>query len=447
MKEVRSIIALIFLLAHSQLTFAHQATELWIKQVTLLVQQKDESALQKQIIDRIKLQIEGYFRAHTLMKQFDQEIASNKSDGDFHLMESKSYQNLLKLRDIIDTLEEKILAGYKQLLYIANIDKTFSLDEKKVARSAISKIHLFFHTLSEEDQYALERLTSQMNEIRIQMASNINGMDREAQLRAVPYQSVKDKLDKKAEKINTQLPDKEIGKILDEDWSFPVEPQLTGEKNDSFSKIQLAWGSNIYGYEMPANSGNWALTFDDGPSGTLTPQLLNDLQSLNMKVTFFTLAQQAKAYPAIIARQVADGHQVANHSYTHANLPKLDAAGLKHEIIDSTQVLRGILGLNSVKFFRCPYGAGFKQDSIKNMIAGQKMVHVFWSVDTLDWQDKNPESIIARAQKQMELGKNRGIILFHDIHPQSIKASMELVRRTKDAKWLRLDEIVAVPTN
>jgi len=60
------------------------------------------------------------------------------------------------------------------------------------------------------------------------------------------------------------------------------------------------------------------------------------------------------------------------------------------------------------------------------------MLHVFWNVDTLDWQDKNPQSIFNRAVKQMSGTKNNaGVILFHDIHRQTVTASALLMDHLK----------------
>ena len=82
------------------------------------------------------------------------------------------------------------------------------------------------------------------------------------------------------------------------------------------------------------------------------------------------------------------------------------------------------------------------------MIADLGMIHVFWNVDTLDWQDKDPDSIVARAQKQMKT-EGHGVILFHDIHPQSVIASKKLVEWTKTLKgteneirWVTIPEII-----
>jgi peptidoglycan/xylan/chitin deacetylase (PgdA/CDA1 family) len=114
----------------------------------------------------------------------------------------------------------------------------------------------------------------------------------------------------------------------------------------------------------------------------------------------------------------------------------LNQADLNHEIIDAYNGFADVVG-EPPTLFRCPYGAcGGANSKIRQMIADKHMMHVFWNVDSLDWQDLDPNSILARVQKQMEtLG--RGIVLFHDIHPQSVKAVQLLVNwlHTEKTTW------------
>jgi peptidoglycan/xylan/chitin deacetylase (PgdA/CDA1 family) len=190
------------------------------------------------------------------------------------------------------------------------------------------------------------------------------------------------------------------------------------------------------------------LTYDDGPSAKFTPGALANLASLKKKATFFWLAQNVKQYPDIVKKAIEAGMPVENHSYTHANLPKLGPQGLDKEIVQSTAAEAQIYG-QKPKFFRCPYGAGVSVSRIRQKIAEQGMIHVFWNVDSLDWQDKNPDSILARVKKQMNAQKH-GVVLFHDIHPQSIQASKMVLEWTdtmkggsNEVRWVTLPEIVA----
>ena len=66
-----------------------------------------------------------------------------------------------------------------------------------------------------------------------------------------------------------------------------------------------------------------ALTFDDGPSPRCTPRLLDGLQELGARATFFVVGCQVVKDPDIVQRMAAEGHQVGNHSYDHAALDQL----------------------------------------------------------------------------------------------------------------------------
>jgi peptidoglycan/xylan/chitin deacetylase (PgdA/CDA1 family) len=172
-------------------------------------------------------------------------------------------------------------------------------------------------------------------------------------------------------------------------------------------------------------SGRWALTFDDGPSAAYTPSILDNLDRHGLKASFMWLATLAPHLTPIVTRANLDRMALCSHSYTHPNLTHLDASGLKHEVVEASAVLSSLYGY-PVRAYRCPYGAcGAAGSSIHQLIKGNRMTSVLWNVDSLDWHDHNPQSIYARVKKQMEIERG-GIILFHDIHPQSVPAS-ELV--------------------
>ena len=175
--------------------------------------------------------------------------------------------------------------------------------------------------------------------------------------------------------------------------------------------------------------GKWAMTFDDGPNPTHTQGMINSLKANGVHGTFFWQTQNMVKYPAI-PQTKSDLFSRASHSYTHANLPKQSAAGLDKEINKASADFAKVVG-EKPTMFRCPYGAcGGNGSQIRKMIAAQNMLHIAWNVDTLDWQDKNPESIFQRSKKQID-SLGRGIVLFHDIHPQSVIATDKVIKYLK----------------
>ena len=176
---------------------------------------------------------------------------------------------------------------------------------------------------------------------------------------------------------------------------------------------------NLTGREFPVNM--WAITYDDGPAQQ-TAVILDALKKRGLKATFFWLSKNAPAYAgSSIARAKQEGHELANHSATHAQLTKVSSSQLDKEIFGSTNSLEAIYG-QKIRFFRLPYGSGVKVPEIRSRIEQAGFIHVYWNVDTLDWQDRNPDTLYARTMKQVR-AQGRGIILFHDVHNQTVAAS------------------------
>ena len=192
---------------------------------------------------------------------------------------------------------------------------------------------------------------------------------------------------------------------------------------------------HMSGRLVPENS--WAMTFDDGPHKTLTEEMFKTLIANKIPATFFMLSQNIKLYPQLVQKMKDLGFYRASHSMTHANLPTLKTAQLETEITGAAEVFTQVIGERPT-LFRCPYGAcGPMNSEIRQIIAKNNMIHVHWTVDPLDWQDKNPQSIFDRTRKQIEL-RGKGIILFHDVHPQSVEAVKLLLPYMKSKKFRML---------
>jgi peptidoglycan-N-acetylglucosamine deacetylase len=160
-----------------------------------------------------------------------------------------------------------------------------------------------------------------------------------------------------------------------------------------------------------------AMTFDDGPSAALTPRLLDILKQRNIRVTFFVLGQLVQEHPEIVQRAVAEGHEIANHSWDHKALNKLAEGGLRHELSDTSAEITKATG-KPVTLMRPPYGA--TNPRLNRAIEKEYgMKVILWSVDPLDWKRPGPQVVSQRILKETQPG---AIILSHDIHPGTIEA-------------------------
>jgi peptidoglycan/xylan/chitin deacetylase (PgdA/CDA1 family)/TolA-binding protein len=196
----------------------------------------------------------------------------------------------------------------------------------------------------------------------------------------------------------------------------PPESRGTGKKKKNVNEID--------GAELPPKT--LLLTFDDGPHPRYTDQILGILKKYKLSAVFFEVGrnlgsfskdgsvQLTKASGASY-RAFQSGSTLANHSYSHALLTKLDQAGFEQEI-QSTDKLLQYVDKTAPVLFRPPYGAA--NDRILDYVVAQKMKAMLWNIDSLDWADPIPKSITQRLLTRVA-AVGRGIVLFHDIHPRA----------------------------
>ena len=99
-----------------------------------------------------------------------------------------------------------------------------------------------------------------------------------------------------------------------------------------------------------------ALTFDDGPDPTWTPEILDILKRHHIKATFFMIGQEVVDFPDIVKRVYAEGHEIGSHSFTHPNMAHVGEDRVRLELSATQRAFEAILG-RSVVLFRPPYNA------------------------------------------------------------------------------------------
>lgn len=166
-----------------------------------------------------------------------------------------------------------------------------------------------------------------------------------------------------------------------------------------------------------------ALTFDDGPHQHITNQILTTLQKYEVKATFFVLGQNVVKHPEIVKKADAFGHEIANHSWGHKNLTKLNVKQMQAEINRANEAICEAIGKYPT-MYRPPYGA--IDETVREVI---ELTPVLWNIDTLDWHHKTPAKTVANLKEQ---AKNEGIILMHDIHQQSAEALEDVILYLKE---------------
>lgn len=171
-----------------------------------------------------------------------------------------------------------------------------------------------------------------------------------------------------------------------------------------------------------------ALTFDDGP-GRHTARLLDLLRPTRARVTFFVVGEQVRPNAAVVRRIVAEGHEIGNHTWSHARLPGLSRQAIRAEIDRTQDAVHEVAGVRP-KVFRPPYAV---TDARVGRAAG--LPQVMWSVDPMDWRSAGPgrgKRTIGEMVDQV-VGDTRpgDIVLLHDVHGPTVSAVPELVTRLR----------------
>lgn len=162
-----------------------------------------------------------------------------------------------------------------------------------------------------------------------------------------------------------------------------------------------------------------ALTFDDGPSGTYTPKLLDGLKARNVKATFFVLGQNASDNLDVVRRAYAEGHELASHSWNHPDLTTLSDSEVLRQLNSTADVLNKVCGSGGKYLVRPPYGS---TNSRVEALINAPMA--YWTVDPEDWKYRNANTVRDNIVSNAFDG---AIILVHDIYGSSVEGALMAV--------------------
>ncbi|QWB23768.1 MULTISPECIES: bifunctional polysaccharide deacetylase/glycosyltransferase family 2 protein [Streptomyces] len=178
-----------------------------------------------------------------------------------------------------------------------------------------------------------------------------------------------------------------------------------------------------------------ALTFDDGPNPTWTPQVLAILEKYDVPATFFLVGSMVSRYPGIVEDMVEQGHEVGIHTFTHVDLSYQSDARVRREMEQTQLALAGAAGITTT-LFRAPYSS--ETDAIDNYswpvykkLGEDGYTSVFVDTDSDDWKRPGVSKIVQWATPK----KNKGAsVLFHDAggeRSQTIKALPQYIEKMR----------------
>lgn len=176
----------------------------------------------------------------------------------------------------------------------------------------------------------------------------------------------------------------------------------------------------------PRDRNEVALSFDDGPDPTVTPQVLDILSERGIRAVFFLIGEKVNAHPELVERMHREGHFIGNHSWSHAFFfDLLPTRAMVREIERTSKAIRSITG-EPVRSFRPPYGV--TNPMLRKAVKRSGLIPVGWDVGSMD-SVKRGDKVFRRV-----LGKTRpgSILLFHDNDEKLVRILPEVLDRLEE---------------
>jgi peptidoglycan/xylan/chitin deacetylase (PgdA/CDA1 family) len=166
-----------------------------------------------------------------------------------------------------------------------------------------------------------------------------------------------------------------------------------------------------------------AITFDDGPSNATTEKTLKVLKQYGVKATFFVIGENVQNTKGLVREISSQGHEIANHSYTHPQLSRLSADRVRQELDKTNKAIVAETGVLPI-WFRPPYGAYNK--NVGKVASELGLRTIKWTVDPRDWAGPSAATIEQRVMKELQPGS---VVLLHENHPHTLEALPVLFER------------------
>ncbi|MFF9315068.1 bifunctional polysaccharide deacetylase/glycosyltransferase family 2 protein [Streptomyces sp. NPDC014748] len=178
-----------------------------------------------------------------------------------------------------------------------------------------------------------------------------------------------------------------------------------------------------------------ALTFDDGPDPTWTPQVLKILKEYDVPATFFLVGSMVSRHPDIVRTMVRQGNEVGVHTFTHVDLSYQSESRIRREMEQTQLALAGAAGITTT-LFRAPYSS--ETDAIDDYswpvyqkLGKEGYTSVFVDTDSDDWKRPGVSKIVQWATPK---GTKGASVLFHDAggeRSQTIAALPQYIKKMR----------------
>lgn len=196
------------------------------------------------------------------------------------------------------------------------------------------------------------------------------------------------------------------------------------------NKNRAAPVSPAPGVAAPAKEGGGkvAITFNDGPDPLWTPEILAILRRHGVRASFFFVGERTEMYPEIAARAAAEGHELGNHTYSHADLTALETDEVTREVARAAAAIERAARVRPV-FLRPPYGACDRRVDEIVQASGHRVV-LWTNVTVRDWLAESPETL---ASQLAAVAFDGAVLMLHDTRELTVRALPLLLAQLEQA--------------
>lgn len=169
-----------------------------------------------------------------------------------------------------------------------------------------------------------------------------------------------------------------------------------------------------------------SVTFDASWGGDKTLAILDLLDEYDAKATFFLVGIWVDKYPELVREIAARGHEIGNHSDSHAHFPQISESKIRQELDSCSDKIEALTGVRPT-LFRPPYGDYDNKVVTVSRDEGYECVQ--WSIDSLDWKNRGVADLVRRATTNVQPGD---IILFHNDSQYIVEALPQILAFYRD---------------
>lgn len=164
-----------------------------------------------------------------------------------------------------------------------------------------------------------------------------------------------------------------------------------------------------------------SVTFDASWGGDKTRAILDLLDEYDAKATFFLVGIWVDKYPELVREIAARGHEIGNHSDSHAHFTQISEGQIRQELDACSDKIEALTGVRPT-LFRPPYGD--YDNKVVTVSRNEGYECVQWSVDSLDWKNRGVSDLVKRATSNVQQGD---IILFHNDSQYIVEALPQIL--------------------